>query len=182
MDGFLKVSTAVTIKLGKYVDATDGVTVEAGLTITQSDVRLTKNGGDFAQKNDATACTHDEGGWYDCPLNTTDTNTLGLLKIDASMAGACPVWLTFMVVTANVYNTFCSSDMLDVDISAASGTLEGTLTYMEALRLMLAVLTGKLSGGGSGQLTFRDSTDSTDRVVMTVTSSKNRTTVTLDGS
>jgi hypothetical protein len=127
MDGYLKQSTAVTVKIGKYVDETDGVTVEDGLTILQADVRVCKNGGNIAQKNDATACTHDEGGWYDCPLSTTDTNTLGLLKLDATVAGACPVWHNFMVVTANVYDTLCSTDTFDVNVSTQANIDFGAL-------------------------------------------------------
>lgn len=129
MDGFLKQSTVATVKIGKYVDDTDGVTVEDGLTIAQADVRLCKNGGNIAQKNNTTACTHDEGGWYDCPLSTTDTNTLGLLKLDATVAGACPVYHNFMVVTANVYDTLFSTDRFDVNLIAdQSAATIGTVT------------------------------------------------------
>ena len=74
----MKQSTAVTIKLGPFVDDSDGKTAETGLTIAQADVRLSKNGGNFAQKNDSNACTHDESGWYDCALDATDAGTLGL--------------------------------------------------------------------------------------------------------
>ena len=41
---YLKQSTAATLALGPFVDATDGVTAETGLTISQADVRLSKNG------------------------------------------------------------------------------------------------------------------------------------------
>jgi len=56
----LKQSTAATIKLGPFIDDTDGKTAETALTIAQADVRLSKNGGDFAQKNSTTSATHDE--------------------------------------------------------------------------------------------------------------------------
>ena len=48
----LKQSTAVTVKLGPFLDASDGVTAETALTISQSDVILSKNFGAFAQKGD----------------------------------------------------------------------------------------------------------------------------------
>ena len=60
---FLKQSTAATIKLGPFVDDGDGKTAETGLTISQADIRLSKNGGDIAQTNDATGATHDELGY-----------------------------------------------------------------------------------------------------------------------
>jgi hypothetical protein len=59
MDGWLKQSTAISLRIGPFVDDTDGKTAEAGLTISQGDVRLSKAGGDFAQKKESTACTHD---------------------------------------------------------------------------------------------------------------------------
>ncbi len=116
MAGWLKQSTAVTVKLGPFVDSTDGVSAETGLTITQADVRLSKNGGDMAQKNDTTSCTHDELGYYDCPLSTTDTGTLGRLRVMVSESGALPVWQDFMVVPAAVYDALFGSAYLPVNV------------------------------------------------------------------
>ena len=116
----LKQSTAATIKFGPFVDDTDGKTAETGLTIGQADIRLSKNGGDFAQTNNETGATHDENGYYDIPLDTTDTNTLGILRVSVSKSGALPVWQDFMVVTANVYDTLCSTSSLNVNVASLS--------------------------------------------------------------
>jgi hypothetical protein len=63
--------------------------------------------------------------------------------------------------------------------------IEGTYTATEVLRLLLAVAAGKTTivdhGGGSATITFRDTSDTTDRVVADMTGSE-RTTVTLDGT
>lgn len=118
----LKQSTAVTLLIGPFVDSTDGNTAETGLTIAQADVRLSKNGGNMAQKNEATSCTHDELGYYTCPLDTTDTGTLGQLKVMVHESGALPVWLDCLVVTANVYDTLCSTDQLDVNVTNIEGS------------------------------------------------------------
>src|SRR5688500_430410 len=82
----LRQSDAVELPLGPFVDATDGVTAETGLTISQADVRLKKctAAGDcaaWAQINESTAASHDENGWYEKDFDTTDTNTVGLLQI-----------------------------------------------------------------------------------------------------
>jgi len=114
----LKQSTATTIKLGPFIDDTDGKTAETALTIAQADVRLSKNGGDFAQTNNTAGATHDENGYYDIPLNATDTGTLGRLRVAVSKSGALPVWQDFLVVTANVYDTLCSTDSLDVNVTS----------------------------------------------------------------
>ncbi len=124
MSLWLKQSTAATVKLGPFVDDTDGKTAETGLTIAQADIRLSKNGGDFAQTNNAAGATHDENGYYDVPLNTTDTNTLGTLTVAVSKTGALPVWATFMVVPANVYDSLFGADNLQVDVVQVSGTAQ----------------------------------------------------------
>lgn len=130
MTMWLKQSTAITVKFGPFVDATDGVTPETGLTISQADIRLSKNGGDSAQTNNAAGATHDENGYYDVPLNTTDTNTLGTLRVFVNESGALPVWQDFMVVPANVWDSMFGADRLQVDMleissdSAAADNLE----------------------------------------------------------
>ncbi|REJ65847.1 MAG: hypothetical protein DWQ31_16680 [Planctomycetota bacterium] len=101
---YLKQSTAVTVKLGPFLDDTDGKTPENALTLTQSDFRLSKNGGDMAQKNQSSNATFDEIGVYDVSLNTTDTNTIGRLRIDVLKSGALPVWKEFMVLDGNSYD------------------------------------------------------------------------------
>jgi len=119
---WLKQSTAITIKLGPFIDDTDGKTAETGLTIAQADIRLSKNGGDIAQSNNAAGATHDELGYYGVPLDTTDIATLGTLRVAVHKSGALPVWQDFMVVTANVWNTLCSTDQLDVNVTNVAGT------------------------------------------------------------
>ncbi|MBD3262735.1 MAG: hypothetical protein GF334_13880 [Candidatus Altiarchaeales archaeon] len=119
---YLKQSTATTLKLGPFVDSTDGNTLEDSLTISQGDVKLSKNGGNFAQKNEASACTYDEGGFYDCDLNTTDTGTLGRLKVYVHESGALHVWEEYTVVTANHYDSMCSTDYKQVDVMQAEGS------------------------------------------------------------
>jgi hypothetical protein len=119
---YLKQSTAVTIKMGPFLDEDDGKTVESALTLSQADFRVSKNGGNFAQKNEASAATHDELGYYDVSIDTTDTNTLGRLLIAVHESGALPVWKEFMVVPANTYDSLVGgSDNLEVDAVAVSG-------------------------------------------------------------
>jgi hypothetical protein len=60
--------------------------------------------------------------------------------------------------------------------------IESSLTAEQLQRLMIAVLTGKASGGGSSPITFRDVADTKDRVVLTVDSNGNRSAVVRDGS
>lgn len=120
----IKQSTARTLLIGPFLDDTDGKTAETGLTIAQADVRISKNGGNMAQKNEATSCSHDELGHYACPVDVTDTATLGLLKLMVHESGALPVWQEFLVVTANVWDTLCSTDTLEADLTQIAGVVQ----------------------------------------------------------
>ena len=191
MAQWIKQSTAATIKLGPFLDDTDGKTPETGLTISQADIRLSKNGGAFAQSNNAAGATHNENGYYDVPLNTTDANTLGTLRVAVSKSGALPVWQDYMVVPANVWDSMFGASTLNVNVSTMSSgavdsilddPVEGSYTMRQLLRLMASALFGKASGGGTATITFRDLGDSKDRITATVTSNGNRTTVVLDAS
>lgn len=66
-------------------------------------------------------------------------------------------------------------DLLDLANGVESG-----LTLKQALRIITAVLAGKVSGAGTGTEAFRDVNDTKDRVVSTVDSNGNRTNVTTD--
>jgi len=115
MTTWLKQSTATDVEIGAFVDDTDGKTPETGLSIALADCQLIKNGGAAAQKNDTSSATHRGGGHYTVPLNTTDTGTLGRLRLYINKTGALPQWRDFMVVPANVYDAVVAgSDKLQV--------------------------------------------------------------------
>ena len=129
MATWLRQSTAVEIKLGPFVDQTDGFTPETGLTILQADARLAKNGADWAQKAETTTLVAEENGWYRCLLDTTDTDTLGILIVAVNESGALPVWREFMVTAANIYDSVIGGgDVLDVSVTQWLGTAAATST------------------------------------------------------
>ena len=103
-NGFLKQSTAVDILLGPFVDEDDGKTAETGLTISQADVLLSKNGQTLTQKSDITAAAHDANGFYNCELDATDTNTVGQLAVTVFESGALPVRHEYHIVEEAVYD------------------------------------------------------------------------------
>ena len=121
---YLKQSTAITLKIGPFLNDNDGKTAETALTIAQADVRLSKNGGDIAQKTEATSCTHDELGIYGCPIDATDTGTLGRLQLWVHESGALPVWHEYTIVPANVYDSLFSTDKLEVDLKQIGGVVQ----------------------------------------------------------
>ena len=117
--GFLKQSTAVDVLVGPFVDDTDGVSPEAGLTIAQANVLLSKNGQTQAQKNDVTTCAADGSeGDYNCELDATDTDTVGQLTIRISSTGALPIRLDYHIVEEAVYDSMYGG--------SAAGPLQAT--------------------------------------------------------
>lgn len=71
-----------------------------------------------------------------------------------------------------------SAGLVNADIS--DQIVEGNRTMQEAMRLILAALTGKLSGAATTTVTIRDADDTKNRIVATVDADGNRTAVTLD--
>jgi hypothetical protein len=125
----LRQSDAVELPIGQFVDATDGVTAETGLTISQADVQLKKcaaagDCGAMAQKNDSSACAHDALGVYECDFDATDTNTVGTLFIYVNESGALTEKLVCQVLEEAVF---------DQDYAAsATGNRPATVTAVNA--------------------------------------------------
>lgn len=150
---FLKQSTAVNVKVGPFLNTSDGFTPATTLTITQPDIQLSKNGGTFAQKNAAQTLTHDVSGWYTVALDATDTGTLGALILQINESGALPVWREFMVIPANAYDGLISGT--GVGVRANVQGWNGTAVLVPGVAGTPDVNT-KLAGGtawGSGSIT-----------------------------
>lgn len=132
MTQYLRQSTAATLKIGPFID-TDGAAT-TGLTLSQADIRLSKNGGNMAQKNESTSCTHDELGMYDCPVDTTDTNTLGRLDVVVGETGALIVRELYEVIPQGVYDTLYATNG-PRGMYLAQGTIGATGNSTTALHL-----------------------------------------------
>ena len=124
---FLKANTAVDVLIGPFVDDTDGKTAETGLTISQADIRLSKNGQNMAQKNDATAAVHDELGYYNCELDATDTNTEGNLTLLVHESGALPVRHEYQVLSEAAWDSmFAAKDTgyMNINVNTVNETAQ----------------------------------------------------------
>tara|TARA_R100001594_G_scaffold68059_1_gene102369 strand:- start:12940 stop:13878 length:939 start_codon:yes stop_codon:yes gene_type:complete len=155
---FLKQSTAYTFRFGPFLDDSDGKTAETGLTISQADIRLSKNGGNFAQKNESSASSHDEIGYYIVVLDTTDTNTCGELLVACHESGALPVFKTFYVLEEAIYDAmFAASadlitkvDAIDTVVDSilvdTGTTLDGKLDTIDGIVDAILVDTNELQG------------------------------------
>lgn len=119
----LRFQTAANIKMGPFVDREDGASPETGMSISLSNVQVSKNGGAFAQKHQSSTPTHDVDGWYLVALDTGDTDTLGRLTVKIHDSGALPVWRHLEIVPQPVYDAeVLGTDNLQVETVAFSDT------------------------------------------------------------
>lgn len=103
MPGYLKQATAAQSRaLGPFVSDTDFKTVQTGLTIANTDIKLVVNGGVSANKNSGGG-THRVNGVYGVTFDATDTATVGEMEVSVSVAGALVVFDKFFVLEEAVY-------------------------------------------------------------------------------
>lgn len=101
----LRQSTASQeIPLGHFVDSTDGVTAETGLTIANTDIKLWKAGATSLANKNSGGATHMAGGVYYAVLDATDTDTVGPLVIFCAVSGALAVRLECHVYEEEVFD------------------------------------------------------------------------------
>ncbi len=119
MLSYLKQSTASQTRIvGPFVDDTDFKTLETALSIANTDVKLSKNGGTSANKNSGGG-THIVNGDYAFTFDATDTDTVGELSISISVSGALVCKAKFVVLEEAVYDGLFAS--------GADGKLPATL-------------------------------------------------------
>lgn len=118
MLGYLKQSTASQTRIvGPFVDDTDFKTLETGLTIANTDVKLSKNGGTSANKNSGGG-THIANGNYALTFDATDTATVGELHASISVAGALVVVAKFIVLEEAIYDALFGASAAAFNASA----------------------------------------------------------------
>lgn len=174
--GHIRQSTAITVALGPFMDATDGFTAETALTITQPDIRLSKNGAAFAQKNAAQTLSHMENGFYSLSLDATDTNTVGSLIVHCAESGTRPHTFHFDVLEEEIYDgiyasTAGSSTWLPANIEAilgtaavstgTAGTLDVNVAQINTVTGVAQILRRWLGATGLGLLTVDSGTTTT---------------------
>lgn len=135
----LRQSTSVTPKVGPFLSTSDGATASTALTIAQADCILFTAQGAGAQKHSSTGATHDTQGYYGIPFDTTDTGTLGHLKLAINKSGAFPVWDEWMVVTSAIYDSWIAGTGLqNVNINQIGGSTTNQSNFTAATSTMQA--------------------------------------------
>ena len=106
----LQANTGITVRVGPFVDATDGYNPETSLLLTgggdpaDDAVLLKHTGGTIDISARTWADITNANGWYDLTLTTSDTNTEGLLTIIIRNDSIHrPVYRDFMVLSQAAY-------------------------------------------------------------------------------
>jgi len=169
---YLKQSTASqSVLIGPFVDDVDGATAETGLTIANTDIRLSKAGGNLAAKNSGGG-THDEAGWYTITLDATDTNTVGSLQLHVKVTGALMVHHEYTVLEESVYDGLIASGA-DYPSPTAIANLElmydGT-GYTDATAPSSRAQVDSIGAASGGSLNFEPTSDNASTPIKTVAS------------
>jgi len=150
----LKQSTASqSVLIGPFLDDTDFVSEEVSLTISNTDIRLSKNGANLAAKNSGGG-THDESGWYQITLDATDTDTVGRLQLFVHETGALPVFAEFEVLEEAVYNhIYASAAALNIDVNDVQGDVQGNVDgSVASVTGAVGSVTGNVGGNVVGSV------------------------------
>jgi len=133
---FLKYNSINNIKIGPFVDKTDGVTEETALSPV---VNLSKNGGTIAPRNSSTTITHDANGIYNAELDATDCNTLGRLNLYVNdSATHLPYFSNYEVLPIKIYNSLVDgTDNIEVDIVSVNNTATTSVDDFKAASINL---------------------------------------------
>lgn len=131
MARYLRQNSNTNLKMGPFIASADFITVQNTLTISASNVKLSKNGGAFAQKAEPSNVTNaDADGYYAIALSGVDVDTLGRLRAEVSLSGSLPVWDDFVILSQSVYDSLFGSTAL--------ATVGAEVTLTEATRVMLS--------------------------------------------
>jgi hypothetical protein len=158
---YLKQNTAVTIAVGPFISKTDGFTVatvtvantKATLTADTDDNSAPTNVIDNVAGNDGTntltfPISGNDGGMGSYKLTAANVNRVGRACLSFhDVAAHCPVWHEFMILPANVYDSFVlGTDKLDANAAEVGGTSQTGRDLGTSVLLS--------SGTGTGQLDF----------------------------
>lgn len=120
---YLKQSTASQeVLIGPFVDTADGFTAKTALTIANTDIKIWKAGATTLASKNSGGATHVSTGNYYAVFDATDTDTLGSGRIIVQVSGALPVFMDFVVLAANIYDSLIGGgDILDVSMTQYLG-------------------------------------------------------------
>ncbi len=154
------------VMIGPFLDSSDADTVEDGLTIANTDIKLHKTGATtLVDKNSGGGATYISDGMYSIILDNIDTDTAGSLTIFVHMAGALAVKCTCPVYPKAVYDSKFDDSMIHGTVSGSPSTtsvpasnLPDSLDNDNYLGRIIVFLSGALIGQSINITSYNGST------------------------
>ena len=126
MNGYLRQATASQVRtIGPFVDSTDFATLENALTIANTDIVISANGGADTVKNSGGATAHGAGGIYTLTWDATDSAAVGELSYSVKVAGALVSFGTYVVLEEAIYDALYAAGAASLPATAAPGAAGG---------------------------------------------------------
>jgi hypothetical protein len=165
---FLKTNTATRVTVGPFLDATDAKTPKTALTATNEkltlcvddagvptlvlDANATASGG----SNDFVHITGDDAGMYDLELAAANVNYLGRAILTITYAtDHLPVFHEFMILPANVYDSWFGTDKQYVDAVEINSSTTAAINLALSAGIMLV---GSVDATGTNSSTQIETT------------------------
>ena len=153
MTTILRQSTQIVVRVGPFMDATDGVTPETGITLGAADQAeaLKAAGAATVDISGATwAAVTGASGWYDLTLTTSHTDTIGSLVVVVQDSSVClPVFATFQVVEEAAYDAIFAASASPATTSGAVGSVTGAVGSVTGA---VGSVTGNVGGNVTGSV------------------------------
>lgn len=130
-----------TVMLGPFIDNAGGTSVLTGLTIGNTDIRVSKNGANIIAKNSGGA-THDEIGMYTATLDASDTDTVGRLQVMINATGSLFVYHEFEVLEEAAYDAIYAAAAAPATAAGVSAVETDTQDIQS--RLPAALVSGRI--------------------------------------
>ena len=151
MNGYLKQSTAAQVRtIGPFVDDTDFKTLENALTINNTDIVISANGGADTVKNSGGATAHGAGGIYTLTWDATDTAAVGELSFSVKVAGALVVFGTYVVLEEAVYDAMFAASAVGPLLANSTGSGLTAIPWNAAWDAEVESEVDDALGGGTG--------------------------------
>lgn len=128
----LRQSTEIKVRIGPFVDVSDGFTPQTDITLGGDTAELLKhNGAATVDISGATwAAVNGATGWYDLTLTSGFTDTLGQLTVVVQDNSDClPVHRDFLVTTANYWDSKYSTDKFDVNVAEVTAGIIANASF-----------------------------------------------------
>jgi len=158
-------------------DQSDTKLLKANPTLASGDCVISKDGGAFANLATLPDAEPDASASIRVQLSADEMDADNIVVKFSDAAGDewCDQLINIQTDSATIGEIEAQTDLDEV--------VEGTLTVRHILRLLTSFIGAKVSGGGTGTITFRDIGDTKPRITMTVDAdSGDRSAVALDGS